>query len=209
MQFFSQVGQDRYLYEHFFKDRRGGVFVDIGAYDGLTFSNSLFFERYMGWRGLCVEPLPSAFARLAAFRTAACEPVCVADFEGEADFLESDAGIDEKMLSGLTANLDPRHVNRIHRQASHMQTIKAPVTRLCTLLDKHGLFEIDYCSIDTEGSELSILADLDHDRYRIQLLTVENNYDDQRMVELMTARGYDCLGKLEQDYVFKRKGYAA
>ena len=62
MRFFSQLGQDRYLLENFFRGKRGGVFVDIGAYDGQTFSNTLFFERSMAWTGLCIEPLPSAFA---------------------------------------------------------------------------------------------------------------------------------------------------
>ncbi len=64
VKFHSQVGQDRFLLENFFRGKRGGVFVDIGAYDGETFSNSLFFERTMGWTGLCVEPLPSAFEKL-------------------------------------------------------------------------------------------------------------------------------------------------
>ena len=58
MNFFSQTGQDRLLFEHFFRGKRNGVFVDVGAYDGTTFSNTLFFERSMGWSGLCVEPLP-------------------------------------------------------------------------------------------------------------------------------------------------------
>src|SRR5207248_4315569 len=39
VKFYSQVGQDRFLLEHFFRGQRGGVFVDIGAYDGETFSN--------------------------------------------------------------------------------------------------------------------------------------------------------------------------
>ena len=64
MRFYSQVGQDRFLLENFFRGRRGGVFLDIGAYDGETLSNTLFFEKTMGWTGLCVEPLPSAASRL-------------------------------------------------------------------------------------------------------------------------------------------------
>jgi hypothetical protein len=66
VKFHSQIGQDRFLLEHFFRGRRGGVFVDIGAYDREMFSNTLFFERSMGWRGLCVEPLPSAFTKLSS-----------------------------------------------------------------------------------------------------------------------------------------------
>jgi hypothetical protein len=48
MKFSSQVGQDRFLFDHFFRGKRDGVFVDVGAYDGEKFSNSLFFERHMG-----------------------------------------------------------------------------------------------------------------------------------------------------------------
>jgi FkbM family methyltransferase len=205
VEFYSQVGQDRQLYERFFKDRRGGVFVDVGAYDGVTFSNTLFFERFMGWTGLCVEPLAGAFAKLAAARTAHCEQVCVSDFEGEADFVECDAAEAGQMLSGLAADMDPRQTELMRIVATRTTTVRVSVTRLAALLDKHGLFDIDYCSIDTEGSEMRILADLDFGRYRINLLTVENNYDDPGMIELMRAKGYDCLARLRQDYVFKRR----
>jgi FkbM family methyltransferase len=206
VEFYSQVGQDRQLYERFFKDRRGGVFVDVGAYDGVTFSNSLFFERFMGWTGLCVEPLPAAFAQLRAARACHCEQVCVSNFEGAADFTLCDTDEGGQMLSGLAANIDPRHADLMRIVGTRTETVRVPVTRLASLLDKYGLTDIDYCSIDTEGSELAILADLDFDKYRIRLLTVENNYDDPRMVELMNARGFDGLAKLRQDYVFKRRG---
>jgi len=43
------------------------------------------------------------------------------------------------------------------------------VTRLSQLLARHSLFEIDYCSIDTEGAELAILSELDLERFRIDL----------------------------------------
>src|SRR5258708_30218490 len=86
--FYSQHRQDRIVYETFFRDRRDGVFVDVGAYDGETFSNSLFFEETLSWRGLCIEPLPDAFARLAARRAATCVNCGASNFEGTANFLD-------------------------------------------------------------------------------------------------------------------------
>ena len=68
MKFFSRSGLDQLLFENFFRGKRGGVFVDAGAADGETSNNSLFFERFMDWRGLCVEPRPEVFAKLAALR---------------------------------------------------------------------------------------------------------------------------------------------
>lgn len=43
MKFFSQVGQDKFLLDHIFRGKRKGTFVDVGAYDGERFSNTLFF----------------------------------------------------------------------------------------------------------------------------------------------------------------------
>jgi FkbM family methyltransferase len=204
--FFSQVSQDRFLLENFFRGRRGGVFLDIGAYDGETLSNTLMFERSMGWTGLCVEPLPSAFAKLAVTRKAICENVCVGDFEGEADFQESDtASPDRMMLSGMPAHFDPRHVARLDARATTRVHRRVKVTKLSTLLEKHRLFDIDYCSIDTEGAELAILSDFDPQRFRIKLFTIENNWDDPALSKLMAEKGYELFAKLEQDYVFKRR----
>ena len=53
----SQYGQDRYLNEHFFHDKEGGFFVDIGAHNGVTISDSLFYEKELGWKGICLESI--------------------------------------------------------------------------------------------------------------------------------------------------------
>ncbi len=208
MRFYSQVGQDKYLLENFFRGKRNGVFLDIGAYDGETFSNSLFFEETMHWTGLCVEPLPSAFAKLRQRRKALCENVALADFEGHAEFIDCDAGIDQKMLSGLSSHFDERHIHRLNHVASAAQAIQVPVARLGSLLDKHGLDHIDLCSIDTEGSELAILNTLDFDRHRISVLTIENNFGESALPDLMAQKGYDFVATLEQDMIFKRRDLA-
>jgi len=206
LKFYSQHGQDEFVLNNFFRGKRGGVFVDVGAYDGETYSNTLFFERSMDWKGLCIEPLPSAFAKLKLIRRAICEQVCVSDFEGEAEFVEADAGPDERMLSGLWDAFDPRHVARLEEKASRQTRRRVPVTRLSTLLEKHKLFDIDYCSIDTEGSEFAILSGLDFTKFRIGVLTVECNYEgDARLPDLLTAKGYDYVGRREQDMIFKRR----
>ena len=47
-----------------FKNKRDGFFLDIGANDGITLSNSYFFEKELGWKGICFEPLKNAFQKL-------------------------------------------------------------------------------------------------------------------------------------------------
>jgi hypothetical protein len=51
MQKYSQYGQDTFVYENFFKNKNDGFFVDIGAYDGVSLSNTLSLEE-LGWSGL-------------------------------------------------------------------------------------------------------------------------------------------------------------
>ncbi len=208
MQFYSQIGQDRYLLDSFFRGKRSGVFLDIGAYDGQTFSNSLFFEETMGWSGLCVEPLPSAFAKLRERRKALCENVALADFEGTADFLDCDAGEDGQMLSGLPCHFDPRHIQRVRHLATRKDAIRVPVTKLGGLLEKHALRHIDFCSLDTEGSEIPILNDLDLERFHISVFTIEDNYNGSALPELMERKGYDFVARLQWDSVFKRRDFA-
>jgi FkbM family methyltransferase len=204
MRFYSQIGQDKYVLESFFRGKRRGVFLDIGAYDGEKFSNTLFFERSMDWTGLCIEPLPSAFAQLKAKRKAICENVAVADFDGEADFLDCDAGADEKMLSGLAGHFDARHTQRLQRSATAAANIKVTVCRLEALLEKHRMYDIDFCSLDTEGSEMAILESLDLDRFRIGVFTIENNYGENGLRELMARKGYEFVARLQWDDVYKR-----
>src|SRR5205823_13281684 len=88
------------------------------------------------WTGLCVEPLPSAFAKLRAARNAACENVCIGDFEGEAEFFETDDrnGPNERMFSGLAAKFDPRQLQVIEAMKQSRITRVVKVTKLSTLL---------------------------------------------------------------------------
>jgi FkbM family methyltransferase len=206
VRFFSQLGQDRFVFENFFRGRRDGVFVDVGAYDGEKFSNTLFFERYLGWSGVCIEPLPDAYAKLAATRTARCFNCCVSDYEGTAQFLDVDVHDDERMLSGLVENYDARHSARIDLVAKHKALRQSLVTTLPALLRECDLKKIDYCSIDTEGSELKILESIDFGEFDISVLSIENNYDDERIRRLMKSAGYRLMGVFEgYDELYAKK----
>jgi FkbM family methyltransferase len=189
--FHSQIGQDRFVFERYFADRRRGRFLDIGAYDGVTFSNSLFFEEELGWQGICVEPLPDVFAKLKARRKAICLNCCIADYDGVGEFLDAAPQGDARMLSGLVDNYDPRHLVGISSSNRKTRSLELPVRRLPPILDEHGFHSIDYCSIDTEGAEYQILQTIDFGRYRFSIMSIENNFADERIPELMAARGFD------------------
>lgn len=52
MDFYSASGQDRFVFESFFRGRRDGVFLDVGTAPGAQPHNTLFYERLLDWSGL-------------------------------------------------------------------------------------------------------------------------------------------------------------
>ena len=111
MKYYSQYKQDQFLNENFFKNKRNGIFVDIGAYDGIELSNSYFFEKHLEWKGLCVEPIPSVFNKLIKNRNCFCEQVA-AWKENDIKKFKIIEGYSET-LSGLIDSYEDEHKKRI------------------------------------------------------------------------------------------------
>lgn len=65
--FCGQLGQDVIAYSILCK-KKSGFYVDIGANDGVSISNSLVFER-LGWQGFCVEANPRTYEKLKQSRS--------------------------------------------------------------------------------------------------------------------------------------------
>lgn len=86
VKYHSQWGQDRYLNEHIFNNKVGGVFVDIGAHDGITLSNTYFFEKNINRTGVAFEPLSGPYEKLKASRKCVCINAAVAAERGSAAF---------------------------------------------------------------------------------------------------------------------------
>lgn len=186
---FAQLHQDLWVL-HMTGEKRGGFFVEFGACDGVLLSNTLLLEREFGWRGILAEPNPQFHAALAQNRTAAISTACVAGRTGERVAFDC-AGQPE--LSRLH-DVVPDDVHE--RQGTRRATAEVLVETISLedLLATHGApEEIDYLSIDTEGSELLILAPFDFSRRRIRLLTVEHAGEAAKregLHRLLSANGY-------------------
>jgi FkbM family methyltransferase len=205
--YFSQAGQDQFLNEVVFKGKRGGIFVEIGAADGIAFSNTYFFERELSWSGICVEPRPEAFTRLTATRKCRCVQTCVTDFSGEGVFLIVE-GV--QTLSGLVSKYDPRHLQRIQRElsaiGSHAYELQVNCCTFDELMKQSAIAVIDYLSIDTEGGELDLLNTIPFARFSIKVVSVENAFGDPRFEQLMNHNGYDLAAVIGDDDIYVRNG---
>jgi FkbM family methyltransferase len=205
----GQYGQDQVIGEELFGGRRGGVFVDIGAHDGVSFNNTVYFERALGWRGLCVEPIPDVFAELQKNRSAVCVRACIARGKGTREFLRA-TGYAE-MLSGIADTYDPRHLERIRKEVSEsggtMTTIEVACERLDALLGEHGFTSVDLLSVDVEGAELEVLDSFDLRRLRPSVVCIENNYRDRAIWRAMARAGYRPYTRIRQDEIYLARGF--
>lgn len=171
----SQSQQDFLLDRAVLRGMRHGVFVDIGAHDGVTFSNTLMFEPDRGWTGLCIDANPMVFESLVKHRTAKCLNVAIADHEGSLPFIEV-LGYSE-MLSGLAGNMVDEHLARIDREIARHggspHIIDVPTKRVDQILHQNDPREIHYLSVDTEGSESAILTTVDQARHFVHVVNAE------------------------------------
>ncbi len=208
--YYSQCDQDRFLDQEIFRGYRRGVFVEIGAWDGVDLSNTVFFERERKWTGLAIEPLPDRYQQLVANRTCKTLNVAISETEGEAEFLAISGPT--SMLSGLVDTYDPRHVNRIEREAANLgatkTVLRVPTRRLDSLFREHGLTRIHYLSIDVEGAEFACLRSIDFNAVYIDVIGFESNYRDALppILEFLKARGYTQLPFPEGECFMIRTG---
>ena len=203
MQSFSQYGQDA-IVDEFLRQSTAGFFLDIGAHDGITFSNSRFFEKYREWDGICVEANPEVYQRLKANRSCKTINVALAKQKGQVRFAKV-SGYAE-MLSGIVADYDPRHSDRIEREVKQhggkIDFIDVPTLSVNELLDEYNVRTVDFCSIDTEGGELAILQGIDFGRFHFRTIAVENNYRSRQIRRLLDAAGFALLRSAACDEIY-------
>jgi FkbM family methyltransferase len=206
--YFSQFNQDKFLNEVVFCNKKNGFFIDIGAYDGISFSNSLFFERSNDWSGICVEPNPSVFSKLVSLRKSINLNVCIGSENKKVKFTQIE-GYSE-MLSGIAEEYDNRHIERINNniliKGGKINEIEVDMITLRDIVELKNK-KIDFISIDTEGNEFEIVNSINFDFLDVKALVVENNYKDNRIREHLNSVGFEYIYKLDCDEVFLNKLY--
>lgn len=144
MSWSSQAGQDEWVHSII---GDSGYFVDVGAHDGVTHSNTYALEQ-LGWTGVCVEPNDDVFLELVNRRSAACLCYPISD------------EFKRRPFDGIAIG---QGNNRIcYPLKNALAVVQAPPI-------------IDYLSIDVEGHELEVLAGMDFDRWHVRLITIEHN----------------------------------
>ncbi len=152
-------------------------------------------ETQFGWYGIVAEPAQSWHDSLRGARACVVDPRCVWSRSG--DQVEFNEVTQPEFSTVARYSAADRHSAKREKGRRYL----VETVSLSDLLQQNNApRQIDYLSIDTEGSELEILRAFDFDLMKFSgLITVEHNYGKDR----------DEINRLLQSGGFTRKFPAA
>lgn len=187
----SQLRQELFaLMELNFK--KNGFFVEFGATNGVSLSNTYLLEKEFNWDGILAEPSKCWHEELSKNREVNIDRRCVWK-ESNKELLFKE--VDNPSLSTIEGFGD----NDAHTKSrENSLSYKVESISLNDLLDYYNAPKIiDFLSIDTEGSEFEILESFDFSKYKFRTITVEHNFskDQEKIYKLMVKNGYERIFK--------------
>ena len=207
--YFAQNNLDKKLTKYI--GYKNGFFVELGANDGFTASNTLHYEIKYNWRGILIEPSPNLFLSCAHYRNKpgnsiycnACVP-----FNFDSKYVD----IEYAYLMSVSANLESdivdkqKFLNDARQNFNNYQKglkFGAVARTLSSILDESNApLEIDLLSLDVEGSELDVLKGVDFEKYQFKFLLVECR-NISRLSKFLEEKNYTIIDQLSHhDYLF-------
>ena len=187
-----------------------GFFIELGAHDGLTESNTKYYEKFKNWKGLLIEP-SIKFRDLTKNRSSKnfFSNSCCSSFENKGkviEFLFRDTmtvtfELDNQLKGDLKE--DYLEIAEKHKK-NNINKFKIKTTTLNDLMDEFKCPKIiDLLSLDTEGTELEVLKGINFQKYKFRFIVVENrNFNELEF--FFKTKNYSFTKKLSHhDYLFK------
>jgi len=210
MRFYGQFDPpvDKVLYDTYFTDVRGGVCIEAGAYDGELESCCKVFEEFMGWTGVNVEASPHNFRLLEARRPNAINVnAALSHVDGTATFnhaVHAEHGAD--FGNGSLGNT-AEHMADLLGQGCTFETYEVETLRYDTLLDRHGIAEVDLFVLDVEGHELSVLRGMEGTERWPRVFCIEHGHiGADKLRQLLGPVGYVFDGIADANASFSLPG---
>jgi FkbM family methyltransferase len=188
---------------------RSGFFIEVGANDGFAQSNTYYLERFCGWHGILIEPIPRLYRACVRERPKSYVFNCALVAAG--DQRRCVTMLDSGLMSLVEGSRGSRAADLAHiergKQVQGLRVcpeVTVPVRTLTSILDEVQVQKIDLFSLDVEGYELAVLKGLDLRRYRPTYMLIETSVRDQ--VQTYLADEYDIIDELSHhDILCRRK----
>ena len=193
-------------------NKRSGFYLEVGAYNGISESVSLRFEKELKWSGLLIEPNPLHFKYLKKNRS---NNICLNFICLSKEYLKKKLYI--KNLNLMSHIVDDKNkiyfkdypierINLLAKEANlgNFKSYECKIEILENIFEKFNINIIDLAIIDVEGSELELLKGINFEKIKINYFCIES-YNFQKLNQFMINKNYEFLKKLHrEDYVFKR-----
>ena len=185
------------IYERHFGQKTDGTFVEIGAMDGFSFSNTYGLAE-KGWRGLAYEPVPeymTACMKLHADRKHNVTTILSA--------VGNVQGLVNLYMGGVDSTIDKETVEKSPFGFTYDPDnyMVACITTLNIDLPHYGIqpgFEV--ISIDVEGAEIYVLDGFDLDYFHPKMIIIETHvgvpgrdYHAKAIIDHITSHGYTIV----------------
>ncbi len=201
---YSQLGADLVAYA-LHNGKKDGFYVDIGANDGVSISNTLLFEN-LGWQGFCVEANPKTFEKLRKNRKCDCYNLAVFSKNvGKTRMATTSCD----GLDSLEINLTDNHRNRMQYEGGRDEEIQFIEVQSATfdeiMANYPDITHIDFMSMDIERGEFEALQGIDFDKYTFSLMAIEHNNVAEaieKITALLESKGYKLLFFNAWDFFF-------
>jgi FkbM family methyltransferase len=207
-QYFALNDLDRKLERYL--DKENGVFFEAGANDGMNQSNTLYFERNRGWRGVLVEPIPAQYALCSDRRGAVskCVWAALVPPNWPRPFVElTYCDLMTVTRSELAQVNQEAHVNdgtRFLKPEERPYNFFAPARTISSILEEARIWQIDLCSLDLEGFECAALMGFDLTRFDVEYFCIECRNLDATKGAL--GETYEVIDQLSgHDYLFRKR----
>ncbi|KAL7636873.1 UNVERIFIED_CONTAM: hypothetical protein RMT77_012631 [Armadillidium vulgare] len=190
---FSQYKQGIFLHDYF-KNKKNGTFIEAGAYDGETFSNTLILERELGWTGLLIEPNALYYKSIPLKNRKAQHARCCLS------------------LSPISSNMTLSNKGMGSRLVANTNETKGVARVTCyplfSLIVAANLTTLDLLSLDLESVEVKVLKTIPWDEVDIKSILVEVNHIPEGknfLTKYMKQNNYKLYKKLHIDYFFVKQ----
>lgn len=183
-----------------------GFFVEAGANDGFEQSTTSYLQKFGGWSGLLIEPLPG--------KAEACRrnrPGCAVEQAALVPPSHTDPTVtlhDYNLMSYVPGALGVADIAEREQADGYTgQALEVPARTLSAVLDKYRVPTIDFLSLDVEGYEAPVLQGLDFRRWQPTHILVEARH--REAVDTILLPRYKAIaqrGDYDVLYKYRRIG---
>ena len=210
MKSYSQSGEDRILYDKFFRfytlEDVPRYYLEAGAIDGVMYSNTKFFEE-LGWVGILVEPNPFMFSRLAINRPNN-KLICAA-ISDQKKPLSFNVCMNVPAVCSLEMTKPEKFDNEYYRHSQMLKINTIPVS-LDTIIENSGVERIDLCVLDLEGHEKEALQSFSFNKVPVVMFMIEfldDKSKNDEVLKIMIKNNYSFKGKVAHNGIFIHNDY--